>query len=42
MSSLPSGWVAKESKSHGGRTYYFNAKTGESVVSGRSARPAMV
>jgi peptidyl-prolyl cis-trans isomerase NIMA-interacting 1 len=28
---LPPGWVAKESKSHPGKTFYFNSATGESV-----------
>eukprot|EP01087_Luapelamoeba_hula_P012362 TRINITY_DN343_c1_g1_i1.p1 TRINITY_DN343_c1_g1~~TRINITY_DN343_c1_g1_i1.p1 ORF type:complete len:178 (-),score=28.78 TRINITY_DN343_c1_g1_i1:66-566(-) len=27
---LPSGWVERESKSHSGRSYYYNTKTGES------------
>ncbi|KAA0150151.1 hypothetical protein FNF27_07242 [Cafeteria roenbergensis] len=27
---LPSGWIAKTSKSHEGRTYYFNTVTGKS------------
>ncbi len=30
MSSLPAGWVVKESKTHG-KPYYFNTATGESV-----------
>ncbi len=30
-SDLPPGWVAKESKSHAGKTYYFNQSTGESL-----------
>lgn len=30
-SQLPAGWTQRESKSHGGRTYYHNASTGEST-----------
>jgi NIMA-interacting peptidyl-prolyl cis-trans isomerase 1 len=30
-SSLPAGWVARESKSHPGKVYYSNTVTGESV-----------
>eukprot|EP01031_Cornospumella_fuschlensis_P038778 gene38778-47154_t len=31
MSSLPSGWVKKESSRHPGKMYYFNEQTGEST-----------
>ena len=30
-SSLPTGWISKESKSHPGRIYYYNTVTKESV-----------
>eukprot|EP01038_Epipyxis_sp_PR26KG_P004099 gene4099-5848_t len=31
MSSLPSGWSQRESKSHGGKVYYINSYTGETT-----------
>ena len=31
MSSVPAGWLIKESRSHPGRTYYYNTVTKESV-----------
>mmetsp|Transcript_78415 Transcript_78415/g.153952 ORF Transcript_78415/g.153952 Transcript_78415/m.153952 type:complete len:164 (+) Transcript_78415:73-564(+) len=31
MSSLPSGWSSKQSKSHEGKTYYINNLTGETT-----------
>jgi len=31
MSSLPTGWSSKQSKSHDGKTYYINNLTGETT-----------
>ncbi len=31
MSSLPAGWIKKESKSHPGKFYYFNSSTQETT-----------
>lgn len=42
MADLPAGWVARESSSHPGRVYYYNAATQESVWDRPVAEPRTV